>query len=304
MTSPRYRLFGCIATLVSLASGAIVSDRVRLDGHGELRVYFDDSEGLPHDIPNHIMLLGVGAAMSVDDYNLISAEIITSNPTFAVALLDPNPGFFVKSDFARFARCAETAMKKLPALLPSAFHDAPIIVGGHSNGGEGAIGALSLLSFQPVGLIGLDPYQVKSPTNITVPAMLWGFTKQTCLVPVSGAAQAAYLIGDASHRVLYQIQNTANSLTHCSFTDNGCPSSILSPFSFTCPTSGNVDAVRKVVGQSVQKFVKAIVEGTFERSHLTLDNHAIAVTMFVNEDQLETPVNVGIDTFVRTRALS
>jgi hypothetical protein len=113
---------------------------------------------------------------------------------------------------------------------------------------------------------------------------------------VANAAKAAYRIGNVSHRVLYQIQNAApNSLQHCDFTDKGCP---------ICPCSGDVDNARKLVGQSVSRFVHAIRDGSFERKTLMLDSNAVSVNMFVNTDQVEATTSATQEGSTRTHALA
>jgi hypothetical protein len=113
---------------------------------------------------------------------------------------------------------------------------------------------------------------------------------------VANAARAAYGIGNASHRVLYQIQNSApNSLQHCDFTDKGCP---------VCPCSGEVNNVRKLVGYSVSRFIHALCDESFESRTLTLDSHDLSVSMFVNTDQVQTTTNAAKEGSTLTHAFA
>jgi hypothetical protein len=120
------------------------------------------------------MLLCVGTAMGVADYDLISEQIIKASPDIIVILLDPNPYWPFKLDSIKFARLVEATREQLPNFFPTySFHDSRIIIGGHSAGGKAAIGALSLLSFTPVGYFGLDPFPVDSSHIINIPTMIW-----------------------------------------------------------------------------------------------------------------------------------
>ena len=246
---------------------------------GDIRYHFDGT--VAPSPRKHILMIGLGTAMSVVQYDLLSLQIIKINPSVAVFLIDPNPGWPVKLNSEDFARLVEATLNQLPTLLPT-FTDAQIIIGGHSAGGKAAIGALSLLSFTPAGYFGLDPFPVYNSTKdaIHVPAILWGFSQTTCAVFTSYAAKGAYGNGNPSHRVLYQIQNTASqALTHCSFTDNGC-------FGFLCPCSENNGIIRDLVGKSVKLFVTALLEGVFEQEKLELEASSISVKIFVNTDKV------------------
>ena len=268
-----------LGIFVVLASGDILSKTVHMEKAGDIRYHFDDHVALTP--AKHILMIGVGTAMNVEHYDSLSLQIIKINPSIAVFLMDPNPGWPVKLSATDFARLVETTIKELPTLLPS-YTDAQIIIGGHSAGGKSAIGALSNLSFTPAGYFGLDPFPVGNSTKnaIHVPVILWGFSQTTCGVLTSFAAKATYGIGNTSHRVLYQIQNTAPpALTHCSFTDKGC-------FGFLCPCSKNDGIIRDLVGKSVNLFVTALLEGTFEKEKLELEASSISVKMFVNADNM------------------
>jgi len=289
----RSPLLFCLAVIISHATGNVESKTLEMKGFGVIRYHFEDS---PSDLPHRIVLmLAVGTDMNVADYDLISLQVIKANPALVVILLDHVPGLFVKFFPKRVADLVEATKKQLPNLVPTLDGNAPIIIGGHSAGGEAAIGAMSRLSFTPVGYFGLDPFPILgSSRNINVPSMVWGYSKTTCAVNVNAAAKAAYIIGDKSYRVLYQIQNSENSLTHCSFTDKGCQ---------FCPCSGNVEVVRALVGQSVNLFVNAIFEGVFERSKFIIDSTAVAVKLLVNSEEPKGPSTGSVDAFTYVRDL-
>jgi hypothetical protein len=168
------RLFFLFA-LFSVAFGDVISKTVSLNGFGELRYHIDNgsASGDPR-LRQTVMLLCVGTAMGVAGYDLISGQIIKASPGIIVILLDPTPRWPIKLDSKKFARLVEATKEQLPTFFPtSSFNDSRIIIGGHSAGGKAAIGALSLLSFTPVGYFGLDPFPVDSSLNITIPTMIW-----------------------------------------------------------------------------------------------------------------------------------
>jgi hypothetical protein len=139
-----------------------------------------------------------------------------------------------------------------------------ILVGGHSASGGAAFYALDeLYNFDVAGYISLDPFPIRDNAARNVPAvptLAWGFTTTTCDVTVSQAALAAYEHALVHRRVLYQLQNEKNAqivstcrLSHCLFTDRGCPFCRNS-----CDTTANTDAIHDVA-LSIQLFVQALV---------------------------------------------
>mmetsp|Transcript_4906 Transcript_4906/g.7231 ORF Transcript_4906/g.7231 Transcript_4906/m.7231 type:complete len:281 (+) Transcript_4906:99-941(+) len=249
---------------------------------GQYQYYYDSSI----ETFGFVFIIAVGTGMSVTDYTTISTDVATTNPVVFV-MLDPAPGNPVKLDGAKFANNANELVLNLSKYLPNVnlASNTTIVIGGHSAGGEGAIISFDgLLTFQPVGFLGLDPFSVNTKTmKIPCPAVLWGFSDTTCLVTVNQAAKAAYKISPPSARVFFQIKNPQNvlkpssNITHCIFTDDGCASPV-------CPAQTAGYWVRQAVADSVVPFVESLVSGEIlpkdEFSAAIPDNNQANLTLY------------------------
>ena len=230
-----------------------------------------------------VIVWGVGTMMSVDDYDSMGNHTVAGtnnnkgNDMVAV-VVDANPGNMVKTDGAKYAAVVNAVVDQLQnnddlllSLSPSVckFDQSvtKIFIGGHSASGKAAVNSVPLLTFTPSGFIGMDPFDIL-PSNdpaaewfASMPTLDWGFTRKTCGVSVSKAARAVYKQTNQTHRVFYKIDNTKRykrkRLTHCSFTDNGCP---------VCPANPGSDEVRQSVGASIQAFVQAVITGLYDRA--------------------------------------
>ena len=254
-----------------------------------------------------ITLIGVGTAMKVDDYDLLAVEMATSRQGLIAGFIDHAPGNPVKVSESRYTRLVEALIDKMHEVVPicsrtgvitgSINHPPTYVIGGHSASGGAAMRSLSSLSFSPVGFIGLSPFRITNDMDrISIPALYWGFSTETCGVVVKFAADAAYSLSSPDHgRVLYQLQNPSGKPSHCVFANNGCLP--------ICPTSHrkDYDWIRPAVGQSIGKFL-AVVETntTFSRDSLRLQLpkqvSKLDLKMFVNEENI-APNFVGLPEF-------
>ena len=256
-----------VSSVVPSAVLPIISNK-----QGEYQYYFDNSI----QTFGIVFIVAVGTGMSVTDYTTISTDVAATNPVVFI-MMDPAPGNPVKLDGPKFANNANELASNLSTYLPNVnlAANTSIVIGGHSAGGEAAIKSFDgLLTFQPVGFLGLDPFSVDTKTmTIPSPAVLWGFSNTTCAVTVNQAAKAAYNISPQSARVFYQILNPQNllkkssNITHCIFTDDGCAGPV-------CPAQTGGFWVRQAVANSLVPFIGSLVSGEF----LPQDQFLAAIT--------------------------
>ena len=248
---------------------------------GKIRYYYYNDQNETNNRPNNtegapactdIMVLGVGTAMSVDDYEALSQQMVeTAAPGLVVIVSDPNPGRLVKTSAAKYVRLFETIRHRVGDWIPSCReeedtthpqpteHNRKFYSAGHSASGQAALVAAqqtmySSTTLTPDGFVGLDPYDISTKTMlanvpISMPTLAWGFSTTTCLVGVNKAAKGAYDYSSVSMgRVLYQVDNTNDEsgavvvdhgstemLEHCVFADDGCGVGGIT----VCPTERN-----------------------------------------------------------------
>jgi hypothetical protein len=222
--------------------------------------------------------------MSVEQYDKLARETAKGKPIVFI-MVDTNPCYWKNAvkyclapdplknchekDCANFT---ELIVKNLTTLIHvcHGHNKKPrFFIGGHSASGQSALGALTYLTFQPDGFIGLDPVEIdleifKIPLrrclfNFTngyqkLPATLnIGFERETCLVDPKKSAAYAYEESDAASRVFIKIKNPpSTSIVHCSFTDQGCP---------LCPPWGWNEDQSNLVRQVVAKAIHIFEEG-------------------------------------------
>jgi hypothetical protein len=245
----------------------IVSNTTLLDG-APIRYHYAVEETKNSNntaCRSNIILLGVGTAMKVEDYDQISTAILHGGggqfyTDTVVVILDAAPRSPVKLCPKPFAHAANKIVASADLVLPVCPNPTllSVIVGGHSASGAAAFHAsvTNLLDFPLAGFVGLDPFLIRSRINSTtlhVPALYWGFSKTTCLVQVSNAAMAAYQRSEPGRRVFFQIQNSDSVIcpfSHCAFADSGCP--------LVCPSKCSNTHLLKAVGMSVRQLLRVI----------------------------------------------
>jgi hypothetical protein len=255
---------------------------------GEIRYHYDSSISSC----SFVLILGVGTLMSVSDYDKLSEQISLGKP-IVVVISDYNPGNFQKTSSTKYALLTNKIENQMADLIPiCAEANTEIVIGGHSASGEASLVAwqLDLLEMEPIGYVGLDPYEISEKTVdkskiLTLPAVFWGFTKTTCLVTKEKAAEAAYEITSPNSRVLYEIHNENGcGITHCVFTDHGCGVRPL-----ICSTQDEFDWVYKYVAKSIHLFLDAVHSGTsFNRDYFELHGVPEDLTLYVNKDEVES----------------
>lgn len=263
---------------------------------GKIRYYYNrpNTEGSP--ACTDIVVLGVGTAMSVDDYAALSQQMVETAPGMVVIVSDANPGRIVKTSAAKYVRLFETIRHRVGDWIPSCrekeedtthppteHHHRKFYSGGHSASGQAALVAAqhtmySSTALTPDGFVGLDPYDISTKTMlanvpIPMPTLAWGFSTTTCLVGVNKAAKGAYDYSSVSvGRVLYQVDNTnddsgavvvdhgsTDTLEHCVFTDDGCGVGGIT----VCPTERNHTnrhVLFEAIATSIRIFVTVLRE--------------------------------------------
>jgi len=186
-----------------------------------------------------VVLMGVGTAMSVEDYNKISTVIVerlsqsqspaTGGIVFIVS--DHNPGRIVKTSFTQYATLYNEVQHQLHDLIPVCGNNNTtttrnFYIGGHSASGQAALVAATRqneLNEVPDGFIGWDPYDISDKTILMdedsntpnvpfpFPTLDWGFTKTTCFVPIEKAAAGAYRFSSSSSSSSSSSQTTTNN---------------------------------------------------------------------------------------------
>ena len=235
-----------------------------------------------------ILLLGVGTSMTVENgYNRIAIATVRRNPSLIVMMLDHHVHSIVKTSATQYAVLSNQISLQLPLLLPdicgeeytnNKHQQVEFLIGGHSSSGEAAMLAAlqELFQFQPIGFVGLDPFEISNQTigyndhaYLTMPALSFGFLATTCWVKVEQAALAQYQRSNHSSRLLYLIDNQHNGMTHCVFTDSGCGTWPLicgggdhdNPFQ---------ESVYEAFAESIQKFLHSISSGLFVKKDFEL----------------------------------
>lgn len=282
---------------------------------GKIRYhYFDDSTGSIVNTASRpcsdILMIGVGTAMKVQDYDNLAESIVTKaeTPSLVVVISDSNPGDinFIKKNSTKYANLAKGIRDQLNSgIIPVCTgqqDNLNFLIGGHSASGQAALGAVQkgLYDFVPDGFVGLDPYEIDKRTMnfgspLQLPTLSWGFDRTTCLVQVQKAARGAYKLSSPDvGRVLYLIDNEHNSMTHCSFTDSGCGVGFVE----VCPTNHKFEWVYESVAESINLFVNALKT---DGASISKENFELPSTvsgnasLFVNSDDVVMKGHSGVD---------
>ena len=285
---------GAFASRVVSETKDVISENKHL---GRIRVHYlnetVDASDSPSSRPcSDILMIGVGAAMKVENYDNLATSIVTKAGSSSLVFIisDANPGGIIKLDADKYAALANGLRGQLSSgIIPVCTNakDPKFLIGGHSASGQATLGAVQkgLLDFVPDGFVGLDPFEISTRTMnfdspLPFPTMNWGFEKTTCGVQLDKATRGAYKLSSPDPgRVLYLIDNEDNDMTHCVFTDKGC--------FFICPTSQKFDWVYESVAESVNSFLNAIhSEGSpFSRGSFALPSTVSGnVNLYVNID--------------------
>jgi hypothetical protein len=287
--------FVLVFSLVDPCQGQVESKDLSITG-GNLRYFFDKAIGAA--ACQNVILLGVGTGMSVNDYNLVSTDIVTGHNILTI-VVDFAPGQPFKNsekDYIKLINAVEANLRTLvPICNDTADTKRKIVVGGHSASGGVAWKCLNRLNFRPDGYVGLDPYKLdpKGAKQGEIPSLSFGFTKSTCLVQGDKAAKASYNTSRNDRRVLYLIDNNEkisgkDIAVHCSFADKGCSGAV-------CPARDGDPSVRALVGFSIQAFMQSLSKKTYikqdyERPKLATGQQSTPVMykLYVNQDEVET----------------
>mmetsp|Transcript_29101 Transcript_29101/g.40917 ORF Transcript_29101/g.40917 Transcript_29101/m.40917 type:complete len:287 (-) Transcript_29101:3777-4637(-) len=273
-------LLAAIVLYSSPTEAKVLSNTAIVDGKGRIRFTYDASVD---DQCTSVLLLGVGTVMGIGSYDSQASDIVSGKSVVAV-FVDHAWMWPFKTNSKRYATVVDKVAENLSDLIPIC--KAPpkdgFFIGGHSASGQAAYGALSLIkNLTPTGFIGLSPFKMTKKMSIDIPALFWGFSKTTCAVTVTQAAQKGYEISDDSKRVFYQVDNSKGTPKHCMFTNSGC--------TVVCPASKKYVDIQKTVGGSVEPFITAANSGSFPKEYFeeVLDNLTVAnVTVYVNKDEV------------------
>lgn len=280
--------------ILCCVSAELVSNEVRVkdssgrDTSGKVRYHHDAATACAT-----VVMIGVGTAMTVGDYEALSADISTDS-SIVTLITDHNSGFFVKLQWRQYRSFYNNVVSSISDIVPACKGKNPkIIVGGHSASGQAVIDAMAedkkarednknienrTLIRKPDGFIGLDPFRINTNVEIDaeLPVLVWGFSATTCSVSVDQAAKAAYTKSSKDHRVFYKIMNSAKNIKHCAFTDAGC--------GIACGKDKGGEWVHRTVAKSIQVFSNAVKTGSFPNSQFqaALERPLEEVQMFFN----------------------
>lgn len=166
-----------------------------------------------------VVVIGVGTAMSKEDYQIL-ADLICKNG-FYCAIIDNNPGFPTKTSASQYASVYNT-VKDLFAY--NNIYISQYYAGGHSASGEACIYAINKKLITTSGFIGLDPYKYSDISiSPNVKSLFWGFNASSCGVDISEAGVKFFnskILTNTNPYYLYKV-NSSN-IYHCDFTDGGC----------------------------------------------------------------------------------
>lgn len=280
---------------VNQAYGVVLSNTT-VNREGIVRYHY---EGEATRFCSTILIIGVGTAMSVEDYEDLAIEVARGRPGLIVAMVDHAPENPFKLCAKRYANLVNALAANTADIIPicnkreqqgpSSDQPTKFFLGGHSASGMVAIEALDLVDFSPTGMIGLSPFRITDQMKpILVPTLLWGFSTTTCGVEVGQAADQAYELSSQDQgRVLYQLQNPSGQPSHCVFANYGCIP--------VCPCSDSVEYawIRPAVAESIHRFLQAVDSSNFTRRSLELSLDRATkqkyLKLFVNEDAAPKP---------------
>jgi hypothetical protein len=272
---------------------AVNSTTVAVEGgHGNIRFHYDDSIDTENSCET-VILVGVGTAKSVGNYDKLSSEVVTDS-SIVFIMMDPNPGNPIKlNQKKRYAKLADQVAEDLTKMIPVCKSQPRFgfILGGHSASGPSLVNAIELIKeFDPAGWLGLDPFQFPekalAPYKALPGTLNFGFAKTTCMVTIGKAGELGYENSNSSSRVYFQVENkqgfwgkiTGAPICHCSFTDGGCTA--------VCAIDETKSQlVRVTVGKATKQFVASLAYGQILRSDFaSISTNGLTFNLAVNED--------------------
>ena len=279
-------LFRILITLACLfgvsANNPTIVSKFGAIREGQFKYFYDGMIPKPNSC-DHVLFLGVGTAMTINDYDGLAKKLVEAYP-LTVIVTDHVPGFFVKSFAGKFSNFYNKMVPNIQSLVPSCTdkENPMIFVSGHSGSGQAIINALDTLDPKPVGFVGLDPYKINANRmQITIPALEWGFRKTSCLVRINRAAKLAYKVSEMTKKIFYRVDNVSQRIAHCVFTDNGCM--------FVCGRRGDDEWVRDTVTYSIRAFIEAVHRNDFEKKRFQLPISIVRgdYDLFTNQDVID-----------------
>jgi hypothetical protein len=261
-------------------------------GQGHIRFHYDDAT---ENNCETVILLGVGTAMTVKDYDKLSSQVVADS-SIVFVIMDHSPGNPIKlRQKMRYAKLADLVAENLTTMIPvcQAQPRFGFIVGGHSASGATAVDALGLITkFAPAGWLGLDPFRFPNDEKTLVPykalagTLNFGLSKTTCMVTIGQAGKRGYENSNSSSRVFFQVESkqgflgpiTGASICHCSFTDGGCTG--------VCAIDETQSQlVRVTVGKATKQLVASLASGRILRSDFaSISTDGLTFNLAVNEE--------------------
>jgi hypothetical protein len=252
----------------------------QITSNGQVRVHYPAISPASCDV----ITLGVGTAMSDNDYDNLSAKL--NGYGYIVAVMDHQPGNLTKTDANKYKNLALDVKANMVSWLGAVGVNcgsiAHWIMGGHSAGGQAAHNAVSSNPGLADAMFNIDPFDISGAGNVSVPTLNWGFDTTTCFVTKENAAKAAYQ-KSTGQRAFVRVKvpygfnwcGPSPKLYHCSFTDGTCPACTNCAYP---PNSFYVD-----VAASVNKFITAAFYGTWSKANLNFSS-SLTKTLFEGTD--------------------
>lgn len=275
-TTSLFVFVGLVLQLITAQDENIVS-KVGALRSGAYKYFFDASV---EDACDTVLLMNVGTAMSVKDYDIIATDIVKDQKV-TVIIGDHNPRFPVKLFSNGFKKYYNEMIPSLQRIVPSCkdTKDPMILVGGHSASGKAVVEALPNLDSKPAGFVGLDPFPIKErkmKIDDSIAVLTWGLEKTTCRAKVQQTAKAAYNIASSDRRVFFRVDNMSQKIQHCVFTDGGC--------AVICGKGKSGVWVPPAVGKSIEVFIASIKKDSFVKEEFANAASGGNFDLFVGND--------------------
>lgn len=277
----RMKIFSAALTLLMAIGSVHAGQFQKVSSNGQVRVHYPSSSPAACEV----IMLGVGTAMSDNDYDKLAGQLNTFG--YIVAILDHQPGNLTKTDATKYKNLALEIKANLLTWLNgtgvSCSSVAHWIMGGHSAGGQAAQYAVGNNPGLADAIFSIDPFDVSNAPIVNLPSQHWGLDTTTCFVDKNKAAKAAYQRTSNSKREFVRINvpygfnwcGYSPKYFHCSFTDGTCPACTNCAY----PPS----SFYKEVATSVNKFINAAFYGTWSKAALSFSSN-VPKTIFEGAD--------------------